>query len=234
MQKKAILFDSSRVLNHPRTGNWFIPPNFNKIVNVNKTNIFNYILLIKAIKKATRYIDEQKFILTEEEEFRCFLEFYKIIAKEPIGIKLSEEQIFDITKDSVYNDDKFLFPNEVLEIIPILSENYKLGVIADTCPSLERAFINIGLRKYFSTFIMSSKVGVKKPDKLIFTTALKELNIEPEEAIFIDNKEVNVEGAEKIGMKGVLMLEKNNSRYNKKFLAIKNLMQIEEAIKNKC
>ena len=41
-------------------------------------------------------------------------------------------------------------------------------------------------------------------------------------------------GAEKVGMKGVLMLEKNNLRYNKKFLAIKNLMQLEETIKNKC
>jgi len=232
MQKKAILFDSGRVLNHPRTGNWFIPPNFNKIVNVHKINVFNYILLLKAIKKATKYIIEQKLILTEEEEFRCFLEFYKIIAKEPTGIKLTEEQIFDIAKDTVYNDQKFLFPNEVFEIIPKLSKDYKLGVISDTCPSLERAFRNVGLRDYFSTFIMSSKLGVNKPDVLMFTTALNELNIKPEEAIFIDDNEINVDAAEKLGMKGILMLEKNNPRYNKKFLAIKNLMEIEEALKN--
>lgn len=29
---KAILFDSGRILNIPKTGHWFIPPNFMKII----------------------------------------------------------------------------------------------------------------------------------------------------------------------------------------------------------
>ncbi len=60
MKIKAILFDSGRVLNHPRTGNWFIPPNFNNIVNVKNMKVSNYILLLKAIKKASQYLDQQK------------------------------------------------------------------------------------------------------------------------------------------------------------------------------
>lgn len=30
---KAILFDSGNVLNYPRTGNWFIPPNFYRYID---------------------------------------------------------------------------------------------------------------------------------------------------------------------------------------------------------
>lgn len=232
MKIKAILFDSGRVLNHPRTGNWFIPPNFNNIVNVKNMKVSNYILLLKAIKKASQYLDQQKIVLTEEDEFRHFIEFYKIIAREPIGIKLTEEQIFEIAKDTVYNDRKFLFPNEVFQIIPKLSKNYKLGIISDTWPSLERVFKNVGLRGYFSTFVMSSKLGVNKPDELMFTTALDELKIKPEEAIFIDDNEMNVEGAQELGMEGILMDSKMYSKVNERICKITNLSEIEAILKD--
>jgi len=232
MKIKAILFDSGRVLNHPRTGNWFIPPNFNNIVNVKNIKISNYIMLLKAIKKASLYLQQQKIVLTEEEEFGHFLQFYKMVAKEPIGIKLTEQQIFEIAKDTVYNDRKFLFPNEVFQIIPKLSKSYKLGIISDTWPSLERVFKNAGLRSYFSTFVMSSKLGVNKPDELMFTTALEELNIKPEEAIFIDDNEKNVEGAKVIGIEGILMESKMYSKVNEKIPKIRNLNEIEAILKD--
>ncbi|WP_051624105.1 HAD-IA family hydrolase [Clostridium akagii] len=232
MKIKAILFDSGRVLNHPRTGNWFIPPNFNNIVNVKNIKISNYILILKAIKKASKYLDEQKIVLTEEEEFKHFLQFYKIIAEEPIGINLTEQQIFEIAKDTVYNDRKFLFPNEVFQIIPKLSENYKLGIVSDTWPSLERVFRNAGLRRYFSSFVMSSKLGVNKPNKLMFTTALEELKIKPEEAIFIDDNEKNVEGAKVLGIEGILMSKQMYSRANENIFSIRNLNEIEAILKD--
>ncbi len=232
MKIKAILFDSGRVLNHPRTGNWFIPPNFNSIVNVKNVKISNYILLLKAIRKASEYLEKQKIVLTEKEEFGHFLEFYKMVAKEPIGIKLTQQQVFEIAKDTVYNDQRFLFPNEVFQIIPKLSKNYKLGIISDTWPSLERVFKNAGLRSYFSTFVMSSKLGVNKPNELMFTTALDELKIKPEEAIFIDDNEKNVEGAKVLGIKGILMDRKMYSRSNEKSTIITNLNEIEAILKD--
>jgi len=46
---KAILFDSGRTLNAPRTGYWFITPNFFNIINSN--NYWRSILPLKNIKK---------------------------------------------------------------------------------------------------------------------------------------------------------------------------------------
>ncbi len=132
----------------------------------------------------------------------------------------------------MYNDRKFLFPNEVFQIIPKLSKNYKLGIISDTWPSLERVFKNVGLRGYFSTFVMSSKLGVNKPDELMFTTALDELKIKPEEAIFIDDNEMNVEGAQELGMEGILMDSKMYSKVNERICKITNLSEIEAILKD--
>jgi putative hydrolase of the HAD superfamily len=206
---KAILFDSGRVLTYPRTGHWFMPPNFFKYVDKNKFSALDVKLVDEAFHKAAKYLDSFSFILTEEEELEKFVEFYSILSNELAGLGISREQIIEIAKDTVLNDEKFVFYEDVFEYIPELAKHYKLGVISDTWPSLDRVFKNTGVRQYFSTFIMSSILGVLKPHKLMYTTALKELGVKPEEALFIDDNIVNVEAARKLGMQGLVILRSN-------------------------
>jgi putative hydrolase of the HAD superfamily len=206
---KAILFDSGRVLTYPRTGHWFMPPNFFKYVDKNKFSALDVKLVDEAFHKAAKYLDSFSFILTEEEELEKFVEFYSILSNELAGLGLSREQVIEIAKDTVLNDEKFVFYEDVFEYIPELAKHYKLGVISDTWPSLDRVFKNTGVRQYFSTFIMSSILGVLKPHKLMYTTALKELGVKPEEALFIDDNIVNVEAARKLGMQGLVILRSN-------------------------
>jgi putative hydrolase of the HAD superfamily len=206
---KAILFDSGRVLTYPRTGHWFMPPNFFKYVDKNKFSALDVKLVDEAFHKAAKYLDSFSFILTEEEELEKFVEFYSILSNELAGLGLSREQVIEIAKDTVLNDEKFVFYEDVFEYIPELAKHYKLGVISDTWPSLDRVFKNTGVRQYFSTFIMSSILGVLKPHELMYTTALKELGVKPEEALFIDDNIVNVEAARKLGMQGLVILRSN-------------------------
>jgi putative hydrolase of the HAD superfamily len=223
---KAILFDSGRVLNNPRTGHWFIPPNFYKYVNRNKFQLLDGNVIEMAFYKSLQYLNKKNFILTESEEFEEFIEFYRIFSNELPVLELNDTNIMEIAKDTVYNDEKFLFHEDVFEIIPQLSENYKLGVVSDTWPSLERVFRNVGLRDYFSTFIMSSLIGVTKPDELMFNTALSELNIKPEEALFIDDSIKNIEGASKLGIQSILMLRDENYKHDKEHIRISNLKDL--------
>lgn len=223
---KAILFDSGRVLNDPKTGNWFIPPNFYKYVDRNKLRLLNRNVIEIAFNKALQYLNQKNFILTETEEFEHFTEFYRIIANELPVLELNNTSIVEIAKDTVYNDEKFLFHEDVFEIIPQLSKNYKLGVVSDTWPSLERVFRNAGLRDYFSTFVMSSLIGVIKPNELMFNTALSELNIKPEEALFIDDSIKNVEGASKLGIESILMIRDKNCKYDAEYLKINTLKDL--------
>lgn len=60
---KAILFDSGRVLNDPRTGHWFIPPNFYKYVNRNKFGLLDENVIEIAFYKALQYLNQKNFII---------------------------------------------------------------------------------------------------------------------------------------------------------------------------
>ncbi|SFM53544.1 putative hydrolase of the HAD superfamily [Paenibacillus sp. 1_12] len=222
---KAILFDSGRVLNHPRTGHWFIPPNFFKYVDKDKYDQIEPHVLQKAFQSSLKLIDEQVFILTEQEEFQHFIHFYKLFSEQLPELKLTDTQIQSIARDTVFNDEKFYFHDDVFDVIPKLSESYQLGVVSDTWPSLERVFKNIHLRHYFSTFIMSSMIGVRKPDQLMFTNALKELKVDPDETIFIDDSIKNLEGARELGIHTVWLLRDRNEARDGDYVSIHDLYQ---------
>lgn len=207
---KAILFDSGNVLNYPKTGNWIIPPIFYDIVHESVWTSLDNEQLEDAFSKGFEYLGGNHLVKSEIEEFELFTEFHNIIFNNYLDLNFSSSIIEEITKDTVYNDEKYIFYDDVFEVIPELSKNYKLGLVSDTWPSQERVYRNAGLRKYFSTFVMSAILGVRKPDELMFKTALSELNVKPEEAIFIDDSIKNIQGAQKLGINTLLMVRGEN------------------------
>jgi len=56
--------------------------------------------------------------------------------------------------------------------------------------------------RYFEKIYVSAELGMIKPDPEIYRYVARDLGIEPSEMVFIDNKKVNVEGAESIGVTG--------------------------------
>uniref|UniRef100_A0A914E9V5 Uncharacterized protein n=1 Tax=Acrobeloides nanus TaxID=290746 RepID=A0A914E9V5_9BILA len=54
--------------------------------------------------------------------------------------------------------------------------------------------------KHFHAIFESCKLGMRKPDCKIYQHVLDELKVKPEEAIFIDDFEQNIEGANKLGI----------------------------------
>jgi putative hydrolase of the HAD superfamily len=56
----------------------------------------------------------------------------------------------------------------------------------------------------FDQILISAEEGIAKPDKRIYHLALERLGAKPEETVFIDDAQVNVQAANDIGMQGVL------------------------------
>ena len=232
MKIKAILFDSGRVLNHPRTGHWFIPPNFYKYIDKRVFEKQGTDVLQKVFQVCFKRLDEQDYVLSEQEEYELFVEFYSEFADQLPQLQLTRTEIKCIAHDTVYNDEKFLFHDDVFDVIPRLSAAYKLGVVSDTWPSLERVFINLNLRNYFSSFVMSSILGVRKPNELMYMTALKELNVSPNEAIFVDDNIHNLEGAKELGIHTIWLLRGSEEVINGDYKSIKDLFELERVIEN--
>lgn len=224
---KAILFDSGRTLNVPRTGHWFITPNFIKIIEKSDFTCTEE-TMEKAINKACEHISKILLVKTEEEEFLMFKDFYKIVLKEINYPNINDEIIESLAKDNVFNDDKFLFFEDIEESLKTLKNKYLLGVVSDTWPSLERVFINKGLRKYFSTFIMSSIYGSNKAQKILFKIAIEELGIKAQEAIFVDDSESNLDAAKEFGMIPILIDVYNSDDLNSKYPIIHSISELIE------
>lgn len=102
-------------------------------------------------------------------------------------------------------------------MIPILSEKYPLAIVSDAWPSLKMVFEEAKMKAYFSSFIISSIIGVTKPDKLMYQTALNELGVNPNQAIFIDDNLRNCLGAKAIGIQVILLCrDKEQYRLDRK------------------
>ncbi|ADL53957.1 HAD-IA family hydrolase [Clostridium cellulovorans] len=234
---KAILFDSGRVLNVPTTGHWFITNNFFTYVDKKKFDSIPTDIKRLAFYEAGKFIHTKKLILDEQEEYTYFLEYYKIFSRCLPELGLANNDIESITKDYVYNYNKYSFFEDVINVIPKLSESYKLAVISDAWPSLENVYKAAGLRDYFSSFVISSKKGVSKPNELMYKTALEELDVSPDEALFIDDNIKNCDGALKLGINSLVLcrdldsyayhkLFKRNYTVVRNLTVVKNLLNI--------
>jgi putative hydrolase of the HAD superfamily len=64
-------------------------------------------------------------------------------------------------------------------------------------------FEKFGLRQYFRVAFSSCYVGLRKPEPAIYRRALDILGVAPERVLFIDDRQENVDGGAKAGMKAI-------------------------------
>jgi putative hydrolase of the HAD superfamily len=86
------------------------------------------------------------------------------------------------------------------------SGNYFMSTINNESRDLNDYRIDkFGLRKIFQLFISSCFVGLRKPERDIYRLALEITQIPPEECCFIDDRALNLECANNMGMHTIEM-----------------------------
>jgi putative hydrolase of the HAD superfamily len=79
-------------------------------------------------------------------------------------------------------------------------QGYQMAVISNSDGRVDQILQELNLREYFEIVIDSFVVGVEKPDPRIFEIALKCLNLDPKETIYIgDIYYIDVWGANRAG-----------------------------------
>jgi epoxide hydrolase-like predicted phosphatase len=91
----------------------------------------------------------------------------------------------------------------LVEYIRSLRGGYKTGLISNNWSDLRDFVVRERFDDAFDEMIISAEVGVMKPDPRIFQIALERFGVKPKEAVFIDDFYINIEGCEKVGMKGI-------------------------------
>lgn len=99
----------------------------------------------------------------------------------------------------------------------LISQSVTLACVTNGRDFFQRNKIHaLGLTEYFSVIVTSGELGVKKPDPLIFTTALNKLGAHANQSVFIgDSLEADMQPAKKLGMKTVWVTDntKDNPDY---------------------
>ena len=96
-----------------------------------------------------------------------------------------------------------LYP-DTMECLRILKKKYKLGIIANQIPGVEKRLDGMGIRRYFDVIVSSAEEGVAKPDPRIFNIALTRADCAPEQAVMIgDRIDNDIVPAKQMGMKTV-------------------------------
>lgn len=84
-----------------------------------------------------------------------------------------------------------------------LRPQFKVGLISNAWTGLRAYITEQGFADVFDAMIISAEVGLMKPDAAIYRLALERLDIQPAEAVFVDDFVENVEGARAVGMHAV-------------------------------
>lgn len=115
------------------------------------------------------------------------------------------EKIANATKTSA-DEVKELYRSEridprMVNWIADLHSRYKTGLITNAHHEfLDTLLAKSHLDKHLDSIVVSSRIGVMKPNPAIFETCTEQLGVAPNETIFIDDLDQHVAAAQAIGM----------------------------------
>lgn len=90
---------------------------------------------------------------------------------------------------------------DMVKLIKQLPKNLRLGILTNNHDRFEEYLQRVGVAELFDAVINTHRIGVAKPEKLAYQKAVSRLSVEPENCLFIDDVEGNVDGGEAAGLK---------------------------------
>ncbi len=96
--------------------------------------------------------------------------------------------------------------NELLvDYLRSMKSEYKIGLLSNVGSDVMNGLFSPAEQsELFDVVVLSSDIGMTKPNPAIFEFTARKLGVLPEECVMIDDLLVNIEGARQTGMKGVV------------------------------
>ncbi len=171
-------------------GGVYLTDCWSKIVRKKIANKFNVPLDILE-KRNEKFVDKITEGKISEDDF-----LNKLFS----GFNLNIKEV----KDYIRELNKVIFP-EMLSLMKKLKKNYFLVLMNNEGKEwnefrIKRFHLNEIFEKIFSSCI----IGKMKPKREYFEIVVEQLNIKPQELLFIDNEEPNIKSASLLGIKTIL------------------------------
>lgn len=125
-------------------------------------------------------------------------------------LKMSDEEVLEFQKQFFKGDS---VDYDLLRYIDGLRPGCKTALLSNAWTGA-REFIDqrYGILRYFDETLFSAEVAIAKPDPTIYNLMLERLGVSAGEAIFVDDFEENVTGANEVGIHGVRFVSARQAR----------------------
>lgn len=158
------------------------------------------------------YIQKTFPHLTEKEIYTPWLkadigEMTSLEVWAALGFQGDLEKIEKQYLDTIQLNDGFL------EFIKAIKQQYKLAIISNDSSRWSRYLREkFQLNQYFDAISISGDLKVQKPDARIFALTVEKLGVRPEDCFYIDDREGNLNTAQKLGMTAILFNSFNSRK----------------------
>ncbi|MGE5123108.1 MAG: HAD family hydrolase [Acidobacteriaceae bacterium] len=116
-------------------------------------------------------------------------------------LNYSEQQMKTLVDEFFAHDELDL---KLLDYIRRLHQDYKTALLSNAWDDTRQVMTSRWhFEQTFDEIIISSEVGILKPDPRIFRLTLDCLGVEPHQAIFVDDMQRNVDGAIAVGLQAI-------------------------------
>lgn len=134
--------------------------------------------------------------------------FYREI-EQVFGVHLAPQQMHNLIVHKIRQD------KALVKLLPTLGKT-RVAMFTNSIGHMAREAIkraHIPARRLFRQVFISSTLHLVKPDAKAYHYILKKLGVRPNEALLVDDRVLNIEGAKKIGMHGIVY--KNSLQFKK-------------------
>lgn len=156
------------------------------------------------------YAQQGEFMKLEEGAMSAteFLDYMR----RRIGRKASDKEIIDAINEFLIG-----IPVERLQLLRQLRKRFKVFMLSNTNPIMFDTKINdlfmqegLSVSHYFDDIFLSYRLKASKPNAEIFEKVIEQAHIIPQETLFFDDSQKNLETATALGFKTVLVTSQND------------------------
>ena len=113
----------------------------------------------------------------------------------------SVQQVKDLVDEFFAGD---VLDTALVDYVRMLHGHYKTALLSNAWDDTRQVIVERWhIEDAFDELIISSELGMVKPDPRIFRLALDKLGVEANQAVLVDDMQRNVDGARRVGLEGI-------------------------------
>lgn len=143
---------------------------------------------------------------SDEDKMALWAQYQRVLLKEA-RIEPADKLVFGVLGKMQQTKMKQILFDDV---VPVLAELKSRGLILGLISNIDRDITpmlkELGLPLYLKIIVTSQETGFNKPQPEIFQEALRRAGVQAAETVYVgDQYQIDVEGANKVGIKGILI-----------------------------